>query len=191
MEEYGIPVIAKNQAPQPDINILMKNNCLLLVLGIVLLSCEEGRDNDDSYINPNEIIGEWEMHTQEYINLHWQDWDQADTIYINDFNENEYSLNINDDTNYNFEISWDYSDYNWYFFGSWDIDEFSDSLNITLLDWSFIEYPDTYLDEFYVLPDIIGYELKRATYPNPDTLCLFWEKTFIDNYYGIDYLTKK
>ena len=85
MEGCGILAIAKNQAPQPDINILMKNNYLLLLLGIVLLSCEADSDNDDLYINPNEIIGEWEMHTQEYINLHWQGWDEADTIYINDF----------------------------------------------------------------------------------------------------------
>lgn len=169
----------------------MKKSFFLLAFLCFSCESETGYDNS-SNINPNdEIIGQWELNNQQYSTLDWNSWESVDTIYTQDFISNEYILNINNDGNQNFDITWTYNNYNWYFFGHWEVLGQSDEYNMTLLDWNFIEYPDTYLDEFYSLPNIVGYQLKRASYPNPDTLCIFWEKSLINNYYGIDYLTKK
>ena len=136
-----------------------------------------------TWVSTNTINGEWELYKQKYSNFHWDDQIEADTIFTHSFN---YQLNVGIDSIQTFEILWDYNQYNWYFFGSWNLLD-----NCGTLDWNFIEFPNTYIDEFYTMPEISYCEIHPAVYPNPDTLYLFWKKDFIENFYGINYLTKK
>ena len=160
----------------------------ILFIIFLITGCEETETNadygcDGTWVSSNKISGEWELYKQEYTNLHWDNWNEADTIFNRSFN---YELNLGTDPIYTFEILWDYNEFNWYFFGSWNLLD-----NCGTLEWNFIEFPDTYIDEFYVMPHIIKCEIHPSIYPNPDTLYIFWEKNFIDKYYGINYLTKK
>ena len=155
---------------------------------IIFISCQdeiiESENNcSGQWLTSNSINGEWELYKQEYTNYHWDNWSESDTIFIQTF---DYQLNIGLDSTQMFEILWNYNNYSWYFFGNWNFID-----NCGNLNWNFIEYPNTYINEFYSLPKITHAEIYRAIYPDPDTLYMFWEKNFIENFYGINYLTKK